>query len=154
MTLKTREEVIPYGRKLQEKGARNVLISMAGEGAVLIAENGEVYSSPAPKGTLVNGVGAGDSMVAGFMAGWMEKQDYEHAFHMGVATGSAGAFFEYPKHWTDGKYLRLWWQRHKRGGNVCKKIYLSTEENHTESDLLDAKYSFGCINHRAEQKHR
>ena len=49
VTLKTREEVIPYGRKLQEKGARNVLISMAGEGAVLIAENGEVYSSPAPK---------------------------------------------------------------------------------------------------------
>ena len=93
--LTTREEVIPYGRKLQEKGARNVLISMAGEGAVLIAENGEVYSSPAPKGTLVNGVGAGDSMVAGFMTGWMEKQDYEHAFHMGVATGSASAFSEY-----------------------------------------------------------
>ena len=95
VTLKIREEVIPYGRKIQEKGARNVLISMAGEGAVLIAENGEVYSSPAPKGTLVNGVGAGDSMVAGFMAGWMEKQDYEHAFHMGVATGSASAFSEY-----------------------------------------------------------
>ena len=93
--LTTREEVIPYGRKLQEKGARNVLISMAGEGAVLIAENGEVYSSPAPKGTLVNGVGAGDSMVAGFMTGWMEKQDYEHAFRMGVATGSASAFSEY-----------------------------------------------------------
>ena len=93
--LTTREEVIPYGRKLQEKGARNVLISMAGEGAELIAENGEVYSSPAPKGTLVNGVGAGDSMVAGFMAGWMEKQDYEHAFRMGVATGSASAFSEY-----------------------------------------------------------
>ena len=95
VTLKTREDVIPYGRKLQEKGARNVLISMAGEGAVLIAENGEVYSSPAPKGTLVNGVGAGDSMVAGFMTGWMEKQDYEHAFRMGVATGSSSAFSEY-----------------------------------------------------------
>ena len=94
VTLKTREEVIPYGRKLQEKGARNVLISMAGEGAVLIAENGEVYSSPAPKGTLVNGVGAGDSMVAGFMAGWMEKQDYEYAFHMGISAGSASAFSE------------------------------------------------------------
>ena len=92
--LTTREEVIPYGRKLQEKGARNVLISMAGEGAVLIAENGEVYSSPAPKGTLVNGVGAGDSMVAGFMTGWIEKQDYEYAFHMGVASGSASAFSE------------------------------------------------------------
>ena len=95
VTLKTDEEIITYAKKLQEKGARNVLISMAGEGAGLIAENGEVYSSPAPKGTLVNGVGAGDSMVAGFMAGWMEKQDYEHAFRMGVATGSASAFSEY-----------------------------------------------------------
>ena len=93
--LSTREEVVPYGKKLLDMGAQNVLISMAREGAVLIAENGEVYSSPAPKGTLVNGVGAGDSMVAGFMAGWMEKQDYEHAFHMGVATGSASAFSEY-----------------------------------------------------------
>ena len=71
-----------------------MLISMAGEGAVLIAENGEVYSSPAPKGTLVNGVGAGDSMVAGFMAGWMEKQDHEYAFHMGISAGSASAFSE------------------------------------------------------------
>ena len=63
---------------------------------MLIAENGEVYSSPAPKGTLVNGVGAGDSMVAGFIdrLGW-KKQDYEHAFRMGVATGSASAFSEY-----------------------------------------------------------
>ena len=95
VTLKTDEEIITYAKKLQEKGARNVLSSMAGEGAVLIAENGEVYSSPAPKGTLVNGVGAGDSMVAGFMTGWMEKQDYEHAFRMGVATGSASAFSEY-----------------------------------------------------------
>ena len=68
---------------------------MVAESAKIKAENGEVYSSPAPKGTLVNGVGAGDSMVAGFMTGWMEKQDYEHAFRMGVATGSASAFSEY-----------------------------------------------------------
>lgn len=93
--LKTREEVIPFARKLQEMGARNVLVSMAGEGAVLVAENGEEYTSPAPKGKLVNGVGAGDSMVAGFMAGWMEKEDYGHAFHMGIAAGSASAFSEY-----------------------------------------------------------
>ena len=92
--LKTREDVIPYGKKLQEKGARNVLISMAGEGAVLVAEDGQVYKEPAPKGTLVNGVGAGDSMVAGFVAGWMEKKDYKHAFHMGIAAGSASAFSE------------------------------------------------------------
>lgn len=93
--LKTREEVIPYAKKLQEKGAVNVLVSMAGEGAVLIDANEDVYMAPTPKGTLVNGVGAGDSMVAGFMAGWLEKQDYEHAFCMGVSAGSASAFSEH-----------------------------------------------------------
>lgn len=92
--LKSREDVVPYGKKLQEMGAENVLISMAGEGAVLIAANGQVYKKPVPKGTLVNGVGAGDSMVAGFMAGWMEKKDYRHAFYMGIAAGSASAFSE------------------------------------------------------------
>ena len=92
--LKTRQDVIPYGKKLQEKGARNVLISMAGEGAVLVAEDGQVFEKPAPKGILVNGVGAGDSMVAGFMAGWMEKHNYEYAFHMGISAGSASAFSE------------------------------------------------------------
>lgn len=93
--LKTRKEVVPYGRKLQEMGAKNVLISMAGEGAVLVAEDGSVYDTPAPKGVLVNAVGSGDSMVAGFTAGWMEKKDYRHAFYMGVAAGSASAFSEY-----------------------------------------------------------
>ena len=92
--LSTREEVVPYGRKLQEMGAQNVLISMAGEGAVLVAASGEVFEAPAPKGKLINGVGAGDSMVAGFMAGYMEKEDYLHAFHMGIAAGSASAFSE------------------------------------------------------------
>lgn len=93
--LTTREEVIPYGKKLQKQGARNVLISMAGEGAVLVAEDGSVYEAPAPKGTLVNAVGAGDSMVAGFTAGWIEKKDYRHAFYMGVSAGSASALSEY-----------------------------------------------------------
>ena len=93
--LTTREEVIPYGKKLRKQGARNVLISMAGEGAVLVAEDGSVYEAPAPKGTLVNAVGAGDSMVAGFTAGWIEKKDYRHAFYMGVSAGSASAFSEY-----------------------------------------------------------
>ncbi len=93
--LKTREAVVPYGKKLQEMGARNVLISMAGEGAVLVAEDGQVFDEPAPEGILKNGVGAGDSMVAGFMAGWLERGDYRHAFHMGIAAGSASAFSEY-----------------------------------------------------------
>ncbi len=93
--LQTREECIPYAEKLQEMGARNVLVSLAGEGALLVAEDGEIFSSPAPKGRLINGVGAGDSMVAGFLAGWMERASYEHAFYMGVAAGSASAFSEY-----------------------------------------------------------
>lgn len=92
VTLSTREEVIPYAKKLQEQGARNVLVSMAGQGAVLAAENGEVFMQDAPKGKLVNAVGAGDSMVAGFVAGWTEKKDYRHAFHMGISAGSASAF--------------------------------------------------------------
>ena len=92
--LKTRDDVQPYAKKLQEMGARNVLVSMAGQGAVLLDENGEFHQLPAPKGTLVNAVGAGDSMVAGFVAGWIEKEDYEHAFRMGISAGSASAFSE------------------------------------------------------------
>lgn len=94
VTLKKREEVIPYAIKLQEKGARNVLVSMAGEGAVLIDDDGNVHVSDAPKGEVVNAVGAGDSMVAGFLAGWLLSGDYEEAFRMGLATGSASAFSE------------------------------------------------------------
>lgn len=93
--LTAREEAIPYARRLQEMGAVNVLVSMAEAGAVLVAGDGSVFQEPAPKGKLINGVGAGDSMVAGFMAGWMEKQDYRHAFYMGIAAGSASAFSEY-----------------------------------------------------------
>jgi len=92
--LTTRESVVPYAKKLQEMGARNVLVSMAGEGAVLLDENENVYMLPAPKGTLVNAVGAGDSMVAGFIAGWTQTQDSYHAFKMGVSAGSASAFSE------------------------------------------------------------
>lgn len=92
--LTTRESVVPYAQKLQEMGARNVLVSMAGQGAVLVDENQQVYMLPAPKGKLVNAVGAGDSMVAGFIAGWTEKQDSYHAFKMGVSAGSASAFSE------------------------------------------------------------
>ena len=95
VVLENRSEVIPYAKKLQERGARNVLVSMSGKGAVLVAENGECYESPAAKGQLVNAVGAGDSMVAGFIAGWLEKHDYEHAFKMGIAAGSASAFSKF-----------------------------------------------------------
>ncbi len=95
--LRTREEVIPYARRLQEMGARNVLVSMAGQGAVLAAEDGSVRQLPAPEGILVNAVGAGDSMVAGFLAGWMERRDYTHAFRMGSghARGGRSTFKKY-----------------------------------------------------------
>lgn len=93
--LSTREEVVPYAEKLKEMGARNVLVSMSGQGAVLVDEEGEVHMLPAPEGTLVNAVGAGDSMAAGFLAGWIEKRDYDHAFRMGVSAGSASAFSEF-----------------------------------------------------------
>lgn len=93
VTLKTDEEIVEYAKKLQEKGAQNVLISMAGDGAILLTADGKYFKSPAPKGTLVNSIGAGDSMVAGFIAGYEEsKGDYKKAFFMGVATGSASAF--------------------------------------------------------------
>jgi 1-phosphofructokinase len=92
--LEKKEQIEPYARKLQELGARNVLVSMAGEGAVLLDESGNLHQLDAPKGKLVNAVGAGDSMVAGFLAGWIEKKDYLHAFKMAVCAGSASAFSE------------------------------------------------------------
>ena len=92
--LKTRSEVVPYAKKMQKMGAKNVLVSMASEGAVFVGENGEVYESEAPKGKLVNSTGAGDSMVAGFLAGYMEKQDFMYALKMGLSAGSASAFSE------------------------------------------------------------
>lgn len=94
VTLTDRAEVVPYAKKLQEMGAKNVLVSMGGKGAVLVDETGEVHHLDAPKGTLVNAVGAGDSMVAGFLAGWEEKNDYSYALKMAVAAGSASAFSE------------------------------------------------------------
>lgn len=94
VTLNTREEVVPYAKELKKMGAGNVLISMAGEGAVLVTQEGSVLMSEAPKGCVKNSVGAGDSMVAGFIAGWCEKQDYAHAFKMGLSSGSASAFSE------------------------------------------------------------
>ncbi|MDY6349944.1 MAG: 1-phosphofructokinase [Selenomonas sp.] len=95
VVLKTDEEIVTYAKKLQEKGATNVLISMAGDGAILLTADGKHYKSPAPKGKLVNSVGAGDSMVAGFLTGCIESHDdHETAFYMGVATGSASAFSE------------------------------------------------------------
>lgn len=92
VVLKDKAEVTEYAKKLKELGAVNVLVSMAGDGAVLIDEDGAVYESVAPKGKVINSVGAGDSMVAGFLAGYLEHGNYRDAFYMGVAAGSASAF--------------------------------------------------------------
>lgn len=90
--IKTDEDLLTYAKKLQEKGARNVLVSLGGDGAFLLDENQKSYRLSAPKGTLVNSVGAGDSMVAGFIYGFTKFNDYEKAFKYSVATGSATAF--------------------------------------------------------------
>ena len=92
--LKDDKDIIKYGKKLQEMGAKNVLISMAGDGAILLPENGEAIKREVPKGILRNSVGAGDSMVAGFLCGYLKNKDIDEAFKMGIATGSASAFSE------------------------------------------------------------
>lgn len=90
--LKTREEILACAAKLQQMGARNVLVSMAGDGAILLAEDGQIYTQGTAKGTVKNSVGAGDSMVAGFLAGYLENGDYGHALKLGTAAGGATAF--------------------------------------------------------------
>lgn len=91
-TLSTDEEIVECARLLQQKGARNVLVSMAGDGALLLDEGGNVHRLEAFKGKVKNSVGAGDSMVAGFVAGWLKKGDYAWALRLGSACGSATAF--------------------------------------------------------------
>lgn len=92
---RTKQEVTIYAQKVREMGARNVLVSMASEGAILLTEEGNIYYMPAPKGEVKNSVGAGDSMVARFLAGWVEKKDYFYALKKAVSAGSATAFSEW-----------------------------------------------------------
>ncbi|MCM1288128.1 MAG: 1-phosphofructokinase [Clostridium sp.] len=89
--LKTDDEIVAYAGKLQDMGAVNVLVSMAGDGAILLDENGRVHKCGVCKGSVKNSVGAGDSMVAGFLAG-CEAGDYEYALKLGTAAGGATAF--------------------------------------------------------------
>lgn len=91
VTLHSTEEIAKYAMKLKEMGAQNVLVSMAGDGALLIDENGTQHLCPACRGTVKNSVGAGDSMVAGFLAG-LQQGDYAHALKLGTAAGGATAF--------------------------------------------------------------
>ena len=90
--LTTDEEIRECAEKLQQQGARNVLVSMAGDGAMLLDENGSCHRLAAYKGKVKNSVGAGDSMVAGFLAGYLDTGDYAHALRVGSAAGSATAF--------------------------------------------------------------
>ena len=90
--LHTDEEIAAAARTLQEKGARNVLVSMAGDGALLLDEEGQTHRIGCPKGRVVNSVGAGDSMVAGFVAGYLQSGSYAQALRLGTACGSATAF--------------------------------------------------------------
>lgn len=131
--LETSESVVPYAKKLLEMGAENVIVSLAGDGAVFVSSNGEEYMREAPKGELINGVGAGDSMVAGFIAGYLKpddivKADFDsdqgsgqsinqgskesrlyHAFKIGLCTGSASAYSEFlaTRDEVEGLYLTL-----------------------------------------------
>ncbi|GAA0109205.1 1-phosphofructokinase [Clostridium tertium] len=93
-TIENEDDIVIYAKKLREMGAQNVLISRAGDGAIFVTEKDEIIKSDVPKGTLINSVGAGDSMVGGFIAGYLKNKSLEEAFKMGVATGSASAFSE------------------------------------------------------------
>lgn len=90
--LKSEEEIASHAKRLQQLGARNVLVSMAGDGSLLVTEEGEVHHMGVAQGTVKNSVGAGDSMVAGFLAGFLENGDYTHALRLGTAAGGATAF--------------------------------------------------------------
>ena len=93
-TIENEDDIVIYAKKLREMGAQNVLISRAGDGAIFVTEKDEIIKSDVPKGTLINSVGAGDSMVGGFIAGYLKNKSLEEAFKMGVATGSASACSE------------------------------------------------------------
>lgn len=92
VTIETEEDILTYVAKLQGMGATNVLISRGGDGALLVSETGEVYRVNVPKGQVVNSVGAGDSMLAGFLSDYLQHGDFASALKMGTATGSATAF--------------------------------------------------------------
>ena len=90
--INTKEDIITYAKKMQIMGAQNVLVSLGGDGAILVTSDNQVLQSNAPKGKVLNTVGAGDSMVAGFLAGYIERKNYEFALKMGISSGSASAF--------------------------------------------------------------
>ncbi|MGN0499859.1 MAG: 1-phosphofructokinase [Ruminococcus sp.] len=91
-TVRTESDVVKYAQELQKMGAKNVLVSLGGDGALLVDEYGKLHKEGVVKGKVLNTVGSGDSMVAGFVAGWIEKEDYAYALKLGSACGNATAF--------------------------------------------------------------
>ena len=94
MQIQTEQDAVKYARRLQQKGARNVLVSRGENGAMLLDENQRVYCADAAKGQVIDTVGCGDAMLAGFLAGFMKDNQYENAFKYAMACGSATAFSE------------------------------------------------------------
>ena len=92
--IESKEDALRYAKRLQEEGARNVIVSMGADGAVMLTEEGDEYALEAPKGRVINTVGSGDSLVAGFIHGYETSRNYLTAFKTGVAAGSASAFSE------------------------------------------------------------
>ena len=90
--IKTKQQAADYAKKLQEMGAQNVLVSMGGDGALLVDMNGNTYFEAAPKGEVINTVGAGDSMIAGFIHSYLQTEDFAQSLKFAVAAGSATAF--------------------------------------------------------------
>jgi len=86
------DEIIRSAQRLQKKGARNVLVSLDEDGALLIDETGMIHRQGTRSGTVINSVGAGDSMIAGFLAGYLKRKDYSYALKLGTAAGTATAF--------------------------------------------------------------
>ncbi len=99
----TDEEIVVYAGELQKMGAKNVLVSMADKGAILLTENGEVIKQTSVQGKVKNSVGAGDSMVAGFISGYLKSHDYNEALKLGIASGAATAFSD---NLATGDYIR------------------------------------------------
>ncbi len=134
--LTTKYEVIEYAKKLKNMGARNVLVSMANDGAVLITEDDGVIEALPPKGQVVNSVGAGDSMVAGFLYGYIANDNnFEEAFYMGLFTGSASAFSEGLA--TKGMVEEMLGMRKKDASMEMENTGAKTPESSVKKEIAD-----------------
>lgn len=121
--IKDQNDAAVYGKRLLEMGAQNVIISMGGDGAVLLTSDGGIFFANAPKRKVVNTIGAGDSLVAGFLAGLLEKGDIRQAFVNGIAAGSASAFSQE-------------FATKQQVGQLCKEIELMQADQEPDPDAI------------------